>query len=76
MPGFTAGETEVVNPLVFENLKAGNQARRIGCAPIAPLYLRKAAKVAVGIAGVGDGNLAKTGSPRKHQTEELPDGHG
>ena len=74
--GFAAGEAEVANALIFENLKPPEKSRRIGHHPCLRRHRWKAAKAATGIAGVGDGNLAKTRSPLQHQTQEFLAGHG
>ncbi len=73
---FAAGETEVADALVSEDLQAPAEPGRVGHHPGLGRHLGKTAKAATGITGVGDGNLAETRSPLKHEPEEFLAGHG
>jgi hypothetical protein len=68
---FPAGEAEVLDSRLFQGGQAPLQTAGIGHDPGGRRHLGEIAKAAMGVAGVGEGDLAKAGTTPENEVNDL-----
>jgi hypothetical protein len=68
---FPPGEAKVLDSRLFQGGQAPLQMGRIGHDPGGRRHLGKIAEAAMGVAGVGEGDLAKAGTAPENEVNDL-----